>query len=102
MLARFCPVWVGSGPGPLPGRVFRGGCSWVERRLVGCSIRWWVVLLVSAGVESFRWWVGWLGTLLGPEGTGAGRWVGGFRALVGRCRGEPLLVSSGWCPGVEG
>ena len=29
------------GSGPLPGRVFRGGCSWVEHRLVGrcCCVR---------------------------------------------------------------
>src|SRR3954452_19476926 len=36
MLAHVLPSG-GLGPGPLPGRVFRGGCSRVERRLVGWS-----------------------------------------------------------------
>src|SRR3954453_1167469 len=35
MLARLWPLWGWVGPGPLPRRVFRGGCSSVERRLVG-------------------------------------------------------------------
>src|SRR5689334_10914307 len=84
MLARSFPLvgWVG--PGPLPGRVFRGGCSRVERRLVGRLLALSCQYSSCRGGFAFGWaclrggggtrgvW-GRPGTLLGPEGTGAPR-----------------------------
>jgi len=65
-----------SRPGPCPGRVFSGWCSWVEHRLVGRRVvrralvrsrLFGVVVGNASGVSG-----GGLGTLLGPEGAGVG------------------------------
>ena len=79
---------------PLHGRVCRGGCSWVDHRLVGTAH---LVALASTGFCSFggggqeRGVGGWvvLGTLLGPEGSGAS-----FSSSVG----PHLLSVPPWVP----
>jgi hypothetical protein len=63
-----------SRPGPLPGRMSWGGCSWVERRqLAAHVIRVSTVCGGSFGGRcgwELQGWVGGLGALLGPEGMG--------------------------------
>src|SRR3954468_5400066 len=101
MLARPVAALRGGGVGAratartrVPGWLLMGGTStsWLLDLLVGSTPgfgRGGILCLVG----------GWLGTLLGPEGTGAGRGAGVLCSL-GRCRGEPLLVVSGWVWGV--
>ena len=81
----------GSGPGPLPGRAFRGGCSRVEHRLVGWFVHVVLVLLVFGWGWNVVGVSGRLGTLLGPEGTGVRSFLLRAASSV-----EPLVLCAVW------
>ena len=77
------PLGPGSSHGvsrwPLHGRVCRGGCSWVDHRLVGTAFlcHWLVLGAPFGGGPRKAGGVGGVvfGTLLGPEGSDVMSWV---------------------------
>jgi hypothetical protein len=91
---------MGLGPGPLLGRVFRGGCSWVERRLVGRSICWWGSTPGFSGVEARAGGWGGLARCWVLRERAPPWWVGGralrVAAAVNRFSCCPGVLVSGW------
>ena len=83
---RMLVVGVVRSKGPLHGRSFRGGCSWVEYQQIA-AVSSCASSLVRTLVVLERWGAGGdglvFGTLLGPETTGP-------------CGGSPFVGVAGW------